>query len=405
MLPESGPLSFGSIGTEFRDATPGVKLSEMYRGGGVVPSFAEAKIPASGTISVSNFRGTSWYSRGILPFTFYPGNTTGRSAPTLAECRGRYPADSWIQDSDYFTVLSNGIQKWLVPNTGWYQVTAYGATGGASRSSGGAAVGKSVRVFMNKNDYMYFVVGKKGSGSRDGTAGGSSPLGGGGGGGGGTFVFHNGVSLANLVLAVGGGGGSGGYNEPTSGATGLPASDTGLAGVAGKGTSPGSGGTNYSGGTGGAPASGTPRAPTGTTAGGSGGSATTTYAGGGGGGGGLKNVSLTSNFEGGIGTNGEYGSGGDGGFGGGGGGGAGGLDPNGLIGGGGGGGGASGGGGGASHSTGQPYSTGGGGGGGGLQGVPGSAVVYDPDSVLNSAFTNIQSSYVYVEWWPSEYGT
>jgi hypothetical protein len=60
-LPTSGPLSLSNIQTEFGGSNP-ISLSEYYAGGGLVPpgtSGTNGPVPSSGTISISNFYGTS----------------------------------------------------------------------------------------------------------------------------------------------------------------------------------------------------------------------------------------------------------------------------------------------------------------------------------------------------------
>lgn len=54
-LPSSGPISFEDIQAEFGGTNP-ISLSEYYRGGGRVPdTAANASIPMSGSISLSDF--------------------------------------------------------------------------------------------------------------------------------------------------------------------------------------------------------------------------------------------------------------------------------------------------------------------------------------------------------------
>lgn len=58
-LPSSGALSFSQIQGEFGGSNP-ISLSEYYRGGPIVPNHGNTSpIPTSGSISVSNFYGTS----------------------------------------------------------------------------------------------------------------------------------------------------------------------------------------------------------------------------------------------------------------------------------------------------------------------------------------------------------
>jgi hypothetical protein len=60
-LPSSGPLSLANIQTEFGGSNP-ISLSEYYAGGAYVPAGTtgtNGAVPSSGTISISNFYGTS----------------------------------------------------------------------------------------------------------------------------------------------------------------------------------------------------------------------------------------------------------------------------------------------------------------------------------------------------------
>ncbi len=56
-LQSSGAISLANIQTEFGGSNP-ISLSEYYRGGGLVPSTVTA-VPASGTIDIADFYGTS----------------------------------------------------------------------------------------------------------------------------------------------------------------------------------------------------------------------------------------------------------------------------------------------------------------------------------------------------------
>jgi hypothetical protein len=58
-LQNSGPISLLDIATEFGGTTPH-SLNEYYKGGGLVPNIpANANVPTSGTISLSQFYGAS----------------------------------------------------------------------------------------------------------------------------------------------------------------------------------------------------------------------------------------------------------------------------------------------------------------------------------------------------------
>ena len=59
---------------------------------------------------------------------FTPCNTTGTTGPSLSACQSAY-GTTWSNNTSYFNVNS-GIQSWVVPKTGVYQINAYGAAGG-----------------------------------------------------------------------------------------------------------------------------------------------------------------------------------------------------------------------------------------------------------------------------------
>lgn len=94
-LPNSGALSLSSIQGEFGGSNP-ISLSEYYRGGPLVGSISNtSNIPSSGTISVSNFYGTSssipadLQARCNLNY-----NTTGGKFPTTT-----IQTANWIDSS------------------------------------------------------------------------------------------------------------------------------------------------------------------------------------------------------------------------------------------------------------------------------------------------------------------
>ena len=58
-LPNSGPLKFSDLRSEFDD-TEESRLSEFYRGGSLVPNApSNNQIPTSGTIQLSDFYGAT----------------------------------------------------------------------------------------------------------------------------------------------------------------------------------------------------------------------------------------------------------------------------------------------------------------------------------------------------------
>ena len=126
--------------------------------------------------------------------TFDNATATGKSGPTLTQCRTAYSSVSWAQDSSYLNMQTAGIQIWTVPATGSYTITAAGA---ASSTSGGRGKIVSVIINLTKNEQISILVGQMGLGMS--------------GGGGGTFVYRNNTSSYSVV----GGGGGGNAPPPT----------------------------------------------------------------------------------------------------------------------------------------------------------------------------------------------
>jgi hypothetical protein len=177
-------------------------------------------------------------------YSFSNAAATGRNGPTQAQVTTAYNNTSLAGS---VTVNTQGIQEWVVPTSGKYQVITAGAAGGkgASGSTGaGKGVVQTVEVNLNSGDTLKIIVGQVGVVGLHVS-----------GGGGGSFVFKN-FDDASLITAAGGGGG-GGYSGSTY-PTGMDAS-TSQSGVnansqtSGAGTS-GGGGTaptgfaNYGGG-------------------------------------------------------------------------------------------------------------------------------------------------------------
>ncbi len=123
-LPSSGPLTLSDIQTEFGGSNP-ISLSEYYRGGGYVPSSVSA-VPASGTISIGNFYGTSnyvptgyWISEIIVPSTqsVYDGwNSADFDSSDNVYVVGKFDTVSGITTSSpsgsYAKLNSNGELQW-----------------------------------------------------------------------------------------------------------------------------------------------------------------------------------------------------------------------------------------------------------------------------------------------------
>lgn len=140
-------------------------------------------------------------------FTFTNAQASGRTGPTLAQCRAdaAYAAQAWASNDAYFGMTLQGVQRWTVPGSGLYEIEAAGARGGNSYAvAGGAGQVLSGTFELFSSEILHVVVGQMGS---DNSNVGISQFYGGGGGG--TFVFRNAVSADSILLAAGGGGGAG----------------------------------------------------------------------------------------------------------------------------------------------------------------------------------------------------
>lgn len=139
------------------------------------------------------------------PFNFSTCGATGAVGPTLPQCNTAY-AGSYL--AGLVTIAPYpGIQKWTVPLTGQYTITAKGAKG-ASGLAGGYGAVVTATVSLIAGQQLTIAVGQNGS-FMSGDANSSD----GGGGGGGTFVTF--ADNTPIVIAGGGGGGSGGNSSFT----------------------------------------------------------------------------------------------------------------------------------------------------------------------------------------------
>ena len=183
---------------------------------------------------------------GLYAFTshtFTNCTTSGSTGPLQADCRSAY-STTWDENNSYFTVTS-GIQVWVVPFTGTYEITAAGAVGGATPSAtGGKGRVITSQISLTQGETIKIIVGQTG-GQLQFTTGYS------GGGGGGSFVVRN-TGTAALLIAGGGGGAAQGnatYVSTQNGVDAAPYNSTaGTAGTGYPGGTPGTGGTNGGGG-------------------------------------------------------------------------------------------------------------------------------------------------------------
>ena len=176
-------------------------------------------------------------------FTFTNCTQTGRNGPSQGQVNTAY-GNSNLNGK---VTVSNGVQSWVVPETGKYTIEVQGAVGGKSRY-GSANPGKGAKMSgefnLTKGETIYVVVGQKGLQCQSW----ANSANGAGGGGGGTFVYK---ANKTLLIAAGGGGGAGHVNARNPYYHGMDAV-TGTTGTESRGRNPGgSNGNNGSGTSGG----------------------------------------------------------------------------------------------------------------------------------------------------------
>ena len=150
----------------------------------------------------------------------------GPSGPTLNDLTGSYDVsnNSWLTDTQYFNVTTQGIQQWTVPATGSYRITALGATGGIHSGSfnpafpgaGATAIGE---FNLTSGQVLNIVVGQKPSSTTSGTYNGA-------GGGGASWIYEGQLGGTGLLMVAGGGGGSGHGSSSSTGGNGKGGSAT-----------------------------------------------------------------------------------------------------------------------------------------------------------------------------------
>lgn len=261
-IPSSGYFSFANLRTVFAPgSTAEIFMSHLYANSIKGYTTGVSGIPNSGSeIRFNVFKGKSKAGgNGLYSFsshTFTNANATGRSGPSLSQCRSAYSSAAWAQDTtnNYLNMTTNGIQLWKVPATGGYTIRCAGAKGGdANGYSGGS--GRVVEAIFNltQGQIINILVGQSGSSATNGSTFGA-------GGGGGTFVINN-SDNAILIIAGGGGGAKNnnsgysaygnGINAPYTNAGTLPSGASGSTGGNGGGAYQynwsGGGGGGYSG--------------------------------------------------------------------------------------------------------------------------------------------------------------
>lgn len=205
----SGAVKFSDLQSVLGGSNP-IKFSEYYANATEGYSSGVSDIPnKNSAIKMSVFRGKSKSTTPLYTFTshtFTNAGASGRTGPTLAQCRSAYSSTSWA--SSYLNMTNNdGIQLWTVPVTGNYTITTAGAKGGDAVSGYVGGRGRIITstIALTRGQIIKILVGQ--AGARYGGYGdyGNQYMGGGGGG---TFVVDN----NNNPLLISGGGGGGVYS-------------------------------------------------------------------------------------------------------------------------------------------------------------------------------------------------
>jgi hypothetical protein len=129
-------------------------------------------------------------------YSFSNAGASGRNGPNQTQINSAYLGTSL---EGLVTVNTQGIQEWVAPSSGKYQINIAGAAGGnGAAGNGGAGAFLSMEVNLTSGVRYAIVVGQKGGNY----IGSSYP---GGSGGGGSFIYE--LSTSTFIAAAGGGGG------------------------------------------------------------------------------------------------------------------------------------------------------------------------------------------------------
>ena len=140
--------------------------------------------------------------------TFTNAGQTNYTGPSLSNLQdpstgyGTTGTTSWVGNSNYFNVTTQGVQTWTVPKDGTYTITACGAHGAVAASQpagvhGGRGVIVTGNIDLTKGALLNIVVGQAGTGVQ----------GNGGGGGASVVSYINQLSTSGIIAIAGGGGG------------------------------------------------------------------------------------------------------------------------------------------------------------------------------------------------------
>ena len=202
--------------------TPGVWTCE------VIASDGSLDTTVTETITVDS----DW--AGAITFTTC--GQTGTDGPSQSQCDSEYSGSNL----DGEVIVSSGIQEWVVPSDGTYEIEVAGAEGGdvpdySNTPGTGATI---IGTFsLTQGEILNIVVAQQG--------GDEYTAGHGGGGGGGSFIYTGSIGGNGLLIAAGGGAGEcedGGCNGPDGTATTSASNNCGSGIGYGGGSSGGGGG-------------------------------------------------------------------------------------------------------------------------------------------------------------------
>lgn len=147
----------------------------------LVGNYSAYQVPTPGSAPLYTFTSA----------TFGTCGATGRTGPATgvggfnAACTFTGQSSTWYTDTNNFSILDGGYQRWVAPRDGMYQFVVRGASGGQ-----GNGFAFTAQYPLVKGEELIFLVGQAGLGA---------------GGGGGTFVAR-GTGAGSIPLFVAGGG-------------------------------------------------------------------------------------------------------------------------------------------------------------------------------------------------------
>ncbi len=226
-VPEGDPASFsvtatgeGSLSYQWQQSTDGGSSwsnvgtdSDTYTIGSTTLSMDgyEYRCIVSGDCSPDDTSSSAELiiADGLYDFTSHTFTTCGvtdRYGPTLSQCRSSY-STSWDENPSYFNMSTQGIQRWTVPQTGTYRITAAGGEGGPDPAGlGGDGAVVQAEFDLVAGDILQIVVASRGESHNGSSTGG----------GGGSFVVTD--DDTPLIIAGGGAGGINGIVPGDAGA-------------------------------------------------------------------------------------------------------------------------------------------------------------------------------------------